>query len=162
MNTFSCFCLPFGDCSDGSDWRRHLLLVHGWIWRLGRPQKVSVLSNRYPNHGCVYLAYCPSVLLLPYLDVEQAPMVALHCHRRRTSNAFLFQKFHRVTFYNSFLLLRQSGRCGAALRQVAYKPCCEVVFDASFSRPRSESSRSSSQVYTYAPSVYTRLSMSYI
>ena len=155
MKTLSFFCLPFGDCPDGSDWRRHLLLVHGWIWRLGRPQKVSVLPNRHPNHGCVHLAYCPSVLLLPYLDVEQAPMVALHCRRRRKSNAFLFQNFYLVTFYNSFLLLRQPGRCGAASRQVSYNPCCELVSDASFSRRRSESSQSLSQVYMYAPSVYT-------
>ena len=87
----SLLCFRSGDCSDGSDWRRRLLLVHGWIWRLGRSQEVPVFPNRHSNHGCVHLAYCPSVLQLSYLEVEQAPMVALHCHRRcESSDMFVF------------------------------------------------------------------------
>ena len=79
----SLFCLSSGDCSNGSDWCRRLLLVRSWIWRPRRAQEVSVFANWRPDNGCIYLPYCPSVLLLSYLDVEQTPMVVLRRRRHR-------------------------------------------------------------------------------
>ena len=100
----SLFRLSSGDCSNGSDWCRCLLLVHSWIWWPWRAQEVSVFANWRPDNGCIYLAYCPSVLLLSYLDVEQTPVVVLHCRRRRQFNAFhLLELLQLVTFFNSFL-----------------------------------------------------------
>jgi hypothetical protein len=59
-----------------------------------------------------------------------------------------------VTFYDSSLLLRQLGRCGAASRQVPYKPRCDLASDASLSRLRLGGLQSLSQVYTYASYLY--------
>ena len=113
----SLFRLSSGDCSNGSNWCRCLLLVHSWIRRPWRAQEVSVFANWHPDNGCIYLAYCPSILLLSYLDVEQTPVVVLHCHRHRQFNAFHpLEVLPLVTFLNSFLLLKQLGRYGAASR----------------------------------------------
>jgi hypothetical protein len=58
-----------------------------------------------------------------------------------------------VTFFNSFLLLKQLGRYGAVSRQVAYKPC-GVEPKTSPSQLHLESMQSSNRVYTYVFSEY--------
>jgi hypothetical protein len=88
------------------------------------------------------------------MDVEQTPVVVLCCHRHRQFNAFhLLEPLQLVTFFNSFLLLKQLGRYGAASRQVAYGSC-DVAPNTSLSQLHLESMQSSSQVYTYVFSEY--------
>jgi hypothetical protein len=88
------------------------------------------------------------------LDVEQTPVVVLRRRRRRQFNAFHFlELLQLVTFFNSFLLLKQLGHYGAASRQVSYKTC-DVAPKTPLSQQHLESMQSSSQVYTYVFSEY--------
>ena len=78
------------DCPDCPHRMRCLLLVHGRVWRLGTTQTLQILSHRHPDNRRADLTHCPSIFLLPYLDLEQPHVVALSDHRHRTYHTLPF------------------------------------------------------------------------
>ena len=96
---------------------RCLLLVHGRVWRLGTTQTLQILSHRHPDDRRADLTHCPSIFLLPYLDLEQPHVVALSDHRHRTYHTLPF-RFILTLHYYSFRCHKRLEQRGVASKFV--------------------------------------------
>ena len=141
----SILCFPSGDRPNGIYGGRRLLLVHGRIRQPGTPYGFRFLPDRQSNDGCIDLPHCSGILLLSYLDIEQAGAVDLSvdCHRTSASCHFSAVLSLLLTILDilsrSSPLHKQSEQRGPESGWVSSDPNFNVIPNTEFRQLYSES-----------------------